>query len=125
MKLKRESVDYIKDISEAISKIEKFTQGMNYRAFVNDEKTVFAVLRAFEIIGEAAKNVSRSIKTKYANVPWREMTGIRNKLIHEYFGVIYQVIWKTLKEDIPSLKPKIEEILQDLNKGKSSTTNTP
>ena len=114
MKLKRESVDYIKDISEAISKIEQFTQGMDYRIFVNDEKTVFAVIRAFEIIGEAAKSVSQPIKTKYANVPWREMTGIRNKLIHEYFGVIHEVIWKTLKEDIPPLKPKVEQILKDL-----------
>ena len=123
MKLKRESVDYIKDISEAVSKIEQFTQGIKYHDFVKDEKTVFAVLRAFEIIGEATKNVSKSIKTKYANVPWREMTGIRNKLIHEYFGVINQVIWKTLKEDIPPLKPKIEQILQDLNKEKSSPSN--
>lgn len=116
MKPKRESSDYIKDISEAISKIEQFTQGIEYHAFVKDEKTVFAVIRAFEIIGEAAKNVSQSIKTKYTNVPWREMTGIRDKLIHDYFGVIYDVIWRTLKEDIPPLKPKIEQILQDLNK---------
>ena len=116
MKLKRESVDYIKDILEAISKIEQFTQGMDYRTFVNDEKTVFAVIRAFEIIGEAAKNVSQSIKTKYANVPWREMSGIRDKLIHEYFGVIYKVIWQTIKEDIPPLKPNIEQILKDINR---------
>lgn len=116
MKPKRESSDYIKDISEAISKIEQFTQGMEYHTFVKDEKTVFAVIRALEVIGEATKNILKSIKTKYADIPWREMTGIRNKLIHEYFGVVYEVIWKTIKEDIPPLKPKIEQILQDINK---------
>lgn len=115
MKLKRESLDYIKDILEAISKIEQFTKGLSYNAFVKDEKTVFAVIRALEVIGEATKNISKSIKIKYADIPWREMAGTRNKLIHEYFGVVCEVLWRTVKEDVPPLKPKIEQMLQDIN----------
>lgn len=114
MKTEREFVDYLQDIFDATVSIDEFTHGMDYSAFEQDEKTVFAVIRAFEIIGEAAKQISESLKNKYPKVAWREMTGIRNKLIHEYFGVNYDVLWKTIKEDIPTLRPEIEIILKDV-----------
>jgi len=78
---------YIKDILEAMNAIERFVEGLNFEAFkINDEKSS-AVIRKFEIIGEAAKNVPEEIKQKYSEIPWKEMAGFRDRLIHFYFGV--------------------------------------
>lgn len=110
---KRNFTDYLRDILDAIEKVETFTQGMDYEQFVKDEKTVFAVIRALEIIGEASKNIPNSVKDRHPSLPWRDMAGIRDKLIHEYFGVNMAVIWNTVKRDIPSLKPLITEVLEE------------
>ncbi|MCL5985954.1 MAG: DUF86 domain-containing protein [Actinobacteria bacterium] len=112
MKHKREYIDYLLDIRDAIEKVENFTNGMNYDLFVNDNKTVFAVIRALEIIGEASKKIPDSVKNNNPLIPWREISGIRDKLIHEYFGVNIKVVWKTIEEDIPVLKPLIEEMIK-------------
>lgn len=114
MKTKREYLDYLQDILDATNYIDEFTHGMDYNDFAQDEKTVFAVVRAFEIIGEAAKQIPELLKNKYPTVAWREMTDIRNKLIHEYFGINYEVLWKTIKEDILTLRPEIETILKEI-----------
>lgn len=89
---KRNFTDYLRDILDAIEKVETFTQGMDYEQFVKDEKTVFAVIRALEIIGEASKNIPNSVKDRHPSLPWRDMAGICDKLIHEYFGVNMAVI---------------------------------
>lgn len=113
MNVQREYLDYIKDILDAIEKATQFIEGMELEQFAQDAKTVFAVIRALEIIGEATKNVPPSVRGKYATVPWREMAGMRDKLIHEYFGVNVAVVWKTMMEDMPPLKSKIERILAE------------
>ncbi len=77
------------------------------------------MVRCFEIIGEATKSIPKEFTNKYQSIPWQEMAGIRDKLIHGYFGVNLKVVWKTIKEDIPNLKQKITQIIQDLNSGKS------
>ena len=79
-------VDYVKDILNEIDKINRFIKGLTYSKFVKDEKTVYAVIRCFEIMGEAAKNIPVNLRNKYPLVPWKRISGMRDKLIHEYFG---------------------------------------
>ena len=112
--MKREIGDYIQDILDATSKGTRFVEDMKYEDFIHDDKTVFAVIRAIEVIGEAVKNIPDDVKDKYPKIPWREMAGMRNKLIHAYFGVDIKKIWKAIKEEIPPLKPTFEQMLKDL-----------
>ncbi len=121
MKRGREYVDYLRDILDAIEKAEQFTQGMDFERFSSDYKTRFAVIRALEIIGEASKKIPEAVKRQNPDLPWRDMAGIRDKLIHEYFGLNLQVVWKTLNEDLPKLKPAISDMLEKAtNKGDTS-----
>ncbi len=118
MNPRREIVDYLQDILDAIEKTERFISGMDYAQFAADEKTVFAVIRALEIVGEAAKNVPQAIRSRYPSVPWREMSGIRDKLTHGYFRVNLQVVWRTIREDLPGLRSEVGRVLTDLGRGK-------
>ncbi|MCL0040685.1 DUF86 domain-containing protein [Thermodesulfovibrionales bacterium] len=104
---------YLKDIFEAMEAIEGFVEGMEFDDFKSDDKTSSAVIRKFEIIGEAAKNLSVTIKQKYPIVPWKEMAGMRDKLIHFYFGIKYELVWQTIKDVIPQVKPVIGKILNE------------
>ncbi len=105
---------YIKDILQNMRDAEQFIEGMTYEQFVNDKKTFNAVVRAIEVIGEAAKNVPPTIRTRYPVIPWKEMAGMRDKVTHFYFGVDREAIWLAVQERIPPLKPTIEQILTDL-----------
>ena len=109
-----EGLDYLDDILEAIEKIERFTGGMTYEEFVKDPKTVDAVLRNFEVIGEAAKNMPEDLREEYSDVPWSEMAGMRDKLIHGYATVELKIIWTTIQEELPTLGPQIESIRHKL-----------
>jgi len=110
---KREFLDYVADIQEATQNISQFIADMTWPQFARDQKTIYAVVRAFEIIGEAAKKIPPSVKKRHAKVPWKQMAGMRDKLIHEYFGVNYQVLWKTAQEDIPPVQPLIAKVLKE------------
>ncbi|MGD6806238.1 MAG: HepT-like ribonuclease domain-containing protein [Candidatus Bathyarchaeia archaeon] len=107
----RDSQVYLEDILDAINSIETYTKGLTYADFVSDRKTVDAVIRNFEIIGEATKHVPLAIRREYPNVPWKDMAGMRDKLIHGYFGVHLEVIWKTVKERLPALRVLVVEAL--------------
>jgi len=95
---------YIQDMYESVLKGISFIKGFNFKTFENDEKTQYALIRAIEIIGEASKKIPPQFKKKYPDIPWREISGMRDKLIHDYFGVNTRVVWKTAKEDLPTLK---------------------
>lgn len=101
---------YITDIIEAITAIEAFTTGQAFKQFAADDKTVSAVIRKLEIIGEAAKNVPEEVRQKYPDIPWREMAGMRDRLIHFYFGVDFGLVWETVKKRLPELKGQMEQI---------------
>jgi len=112
--MKREVGDYIEDIISATGKVMDFVKNISYEEFIQDDKTVFAVVRALEIIGEAAKNIPDDIRKNYPEIPWKDMAGMRDKVIHEYFGVKLSIVWRAVKEEIPPLKPIFEKILRDL-----------
>lgn len=109
-----EALDYLEDILDAVEKIERYTAEMGYEEFVTDEKTVDAVLRNFEVIGEAAKNVPEDVRQEYPEVPWSEMAGMRDKLIHGYATVELQIVWMTVEEELPTLGPQIERVRDEL-----------
>jgi uncharacterized protein with HEPN domain len=108
--------DYLRDILNAVDEVESFVKGMDFEEFVKDRKTLNAVVRSIEIIGEASKHIPASLREKYAELPWKEITGMRDKLIHGYFGMDYETIWKAAKEDVPSLKKVVRRMLKEQEK---------
>ena len=108
---KRDYRDYILDIIESVKEIESFTIDMTFEDFINDKKTINAVIRSIEVIGEATKQLSRSFRTQYPSIPWKKMAGMRDKLIHGYFGVDLEAVWQTVKRDLPTLQKAVKDIL--------------
>jgi len=106
----RDDLAYIEHLLLSISKIEAFTSGLKRSDFEQNEMVQDAVIRNIEIIGEVSKRVSADFKTTYFDIPWREMAGMRDKLIHDYLGVDLDVVWKTIKTDIPLLAVLLKKI---------------
>ena len=117
--MKRKSQFFLKDILEAIGDIETFVINMNYQEFSLDKKTSAAVVHKLEIIGEATKNLPRSIRLRGPDVPWQEMAGMRDKIAHFYFGVDYEIVWNVVKQQLPHLRPILQRMLNDLEGGSS------
>ena len=104
----REFSDYLDDIITAIADTAEFTQGMSYEMFAVDKKTVNAVIRCLEVIGEATKHIPTSFRKKYPDLPWSNMAGMRDVLIHDYMGVDLKTVWKVAQERLPELQPLLE-----------------
>jgi len=107
MKESREFRDYIDDINKEISNIELFTKGMSIEAFQSDIKTIYAVVRSIEIIGEAVKKIPQQFKDENPEIPWKDISGMRDKLVHEYFGVNLKIVWGVVEKDLPKIKPLV------------------
>ena len=116
MKKERDIRLYLDDILEAVGKIERYTEGLDFEQFRKDEKTGDAVIRNFSVIGEAVKQIPPSIRKKYPDIPWKIIAGMRDKLVHEYFGIRYDVVWETIELRLPSLRVAIKQILDKLDK---------
>ena len=130
---KRDYRDYMQDISDSVADIISFIEGMTFEEFIKDKKTINAVVRSIEVIGEATKKIPETLKNKYSEIPWKKMAGMReiimseandytrirqrrfrSKMIHEYFGIDMEILWKTAKDEIPPLRLLIQNALKNL-----------
>ena len=112
---KRSAKLYLDDILSSIANVEQYTKELSFEEFVYDRKTIDAVVRNLEIIGEAAKNLPEKITAQYPNIPWNRIISMRNKVIHEYFGVDVDILWETMQEDLPELRRQIKDIQKATN----------
>lgn len=116
MSKKRRDKDFLGDIVEAMELIGLYTKGMTYKKFLTDRKTRDAVVRNFEVMGEAAKNITADFKAMHPEVPWKTIAGLRDKLIHFYFGVDYKIVWNIVRKEFPKIiKPVTEIFKKELN----------
>jgi uncharacterized protein with HEPN domain len=111
--MSRDELLYLDDIQESCEKVLRFTKGMTYKDFVNDDLRFDAVLRNLEIIGEAVKNISDETRRKYPQIKWRKIAGFRNIVAHEYFGVNEETVWDIVEKEIPVLLDAVKSILEE------------
>jgi uncharacterized protein with HEPN domain len=110
--MKRDYTLFLKDIVESCSYIREFIEAMSFEQFLQDEKTKSAVVRKFEIIGEAVKNLPSPLKEKYTELPWRDLAGMRDRLIHGYFGVDYVIVWETIQFALPVIQESLMIVME-------------
>ncbi len=113
--MKRDVRLYLQDILESISAIEEYTLPLTEEKFYGNRQTQDAVIRRLELIGEAAKNIGEETRCKYPDIPWKKIAGMRDVLVHEYFGVNLKRIWEVIKTDLPKLKQKMLIIMEEEN----------
>lgn len=105
---------YLVDIINNVDRIKKFVAGITKEEFINDEKTHFAVIRALTIIGEVSQRVPAQLKQKYSSIPWQDIKGMRNKIVHNYDGIDFDILWDTIEEDLNILKDQISAMLLNI-----------
>lgn len=106
---------FMDDILEATGKVLEYTKGLSNTQFFADRKTIEAVVWNLQVIGEAVKNVPAEIRTQYPDLPWRDMAGLRDIIVHQYFGIKLDVIWKIIQNDLPGLEDRIRKILLEMD----------
>lgn len=113
---KRDFKIFIMDILESIERIESYTKNKTENEFFDNYEKQDAIMKRLEVIGEAVKHIPKEFKEKHSKIPWKDISGMRDKLIHEYFGVVMERVWDTAKNDIPKFKNQISELLKNLEK---------
>ncbi len=108
----RTNRDFVQDVQEAIRRIALYTAEMSYEAFLADTKTQDAVVRNLEIIGEAIKNLSEDLRHQHSEIPWKSLAGVRDKLIHHYFGVNFDIVWQIITVELPQVATPLNKILE-------------
>lgn len=114
---KRSDREFLSDILEAIRRVQAYTAGMTFETFLWDTKTQDAVVRNLEIIGEATKRLSDEVRKRYPTVPWKNMAGVRDRLIHHYFGISLDVVWEIVSVELGEVAIQVERALQELKEG--------
>ena len=107
---KRDPLVLLEDIMLAIEKIGRYTSQLNHDAFLTDELVIDGVARNLEIIGEAARQVPEEFKRVHKNIPWTQIAGLRNRIVHDYFGLDLEIIWEIIQHDLPELKKQVRQI---------------
>jgi uncharacterized protein with HEPN domain len=113
MSRKRRDKEYLADVVEAVQRIVAYTVGLNFEEFLTDQKTQDAVLRNLQVMGEAVKKLSAPLKQAYPSPPWKQMAGMRDKVVHDYFGINYDIVWALAKEELPALLQSLTAIHSD------------
>ncbi|HEX9652229.1 MAG TPA: DUF86 domain-containing protein [bacterium] len=108
---KRRDWDYLNDITEAIQRIVSYIDGLTFEKFLHDAKTQDAVVRNLQVIGEATKKLSAALRNSHKEVPWKKLAGVRDKMVHFYFGIIYEIVWEIATVQLPALLPQLDDIL--------------
>jgi len=108
----RRDLDYLHDIQDALNRIAEYIQGMSWEGYLHDHKTQDAVVRNLEVIGEATKALSDQLRDRYPDIPWRDMMGARDRLIHHYFGINQEIVWQIVQFDLPGLVFQIDQVIQ-------------
>ncbi|NBC17243.1 MAG: DUF86 domain-containing protein [Bacteroidetes bacterium] len=106
---------FVEDMLNAAEKAQAFVEGMSFEAFEDDERTAYAVVRALEIIGEAARRIPDTVRGRYPAVPWKKMAGMRDKLIHDYIAVDLHIVWVTVRDDLPTLQAHLRRVLREMD----------
>ena len=122
MRKRRVYTDYLRDMADYAEKAMGFVKGLNFKDFQKDERTIFAVTRALEVIGEAARHIPKVARRRYPEIPWEKAVAMRNVVIHEYFGVNLKVIWRTVHEDLPSLHRDISRIVREVKEAEDNAS---
>lgn len=117
---KRTDQDILSDLREAINRITTYVPGKTYLSFVADTKTQDAVIRNLEILGEATKNLSESLRSKCPGIPWKSMAGVRDRLIHHYFGVNLDIVWQIATIELPQVASQLQSLVIEIDEGESS-----
>lgn len=112
----KQNLPYLKHILDEINFLIDKTAGITFEDYLKDEVLTRATTRSFEIIGEAVKNLSEDFKNKHNKIEWKKIAGMRDKIIHYYFGVNWNIVWKTIKEKLPVLKREFEKMIMELEK---------
>ena len=110
MREPRDYSDSLNDIKTEIANLENFTKGLTFESFQKDVKTIYAVVRSIEVVGEAVKNIPQEVRDRNPGIPWKDIAGTRDVLIHGYFAVDLKIIWEVIEKDLPKLKEHISRL---------------